>query len=315
MVLRNWMMAAFFVGATFSLVACDDDDNETPPPAGPDATVVVGSYSGTMQLVEAQPKEGGEGEEPAGTELEAAVTKDAVEFENFPIRSLIEAVLGESGTDEVIDGIIEAVGPVGYTMPYTATINEKAKLGTNENTNEVTLEYQNNPYIENDYKEKKDEVRVFTFKLNVDKVDGKDKTTPLAGAEFELYHSENDAKNGTNPVMFVAKDDGTYRFAKKDDTPTTKTLVTDASGNIKVEGLKDGTYWLKETKAPAEYNKAVNPFEVKLEQMKDNNNKGTANLQNGDATIKYQKNEKIENNKGTIIPSTGGMGTTVIVEM
>ena len=125
MVLRNWMMAAFFVGATFSLVACDDDDNETPPPAGPDATVVVGSYSGTMQLVEAQPKEeGGEGEEPAGTELEAAVTKDAVEFENFPIRSLIAAVLGESGTDEVIDGIIEAVGPVGYTMPYTATINE-----------------------------------------------------------------------------------------------------------------------------------------------------------------------------------------------
>ena len=46
--------------------------------------------------------------------------------------------------------------------------------------------------------------------------------------------------------------------------------------------------------------------------MKDNNNKGTANLQNGDATIKYQKNEKIENNKGTIIPSTGGMGTTVL---
>ena len=73
-------------------------------------------------------------------------------------------------------------------ITYTATVNEKAKLGTNENTNEVTLEYQNNPYIENDYKEKKDEVRVFTFKLNVDKVDGKDKTTPLAGAEFELYH-------------------------------------------------------------------------------------------------------------------------------
>lgn len=198
-------------------------------------------------------------------------------------------------------------------ITYTATVNEKAKLGTNENTNEVTLEYQNNPYIKNDYKEKKDEVRVFTFKLNVDKVDGKNKTTPLAGAEFELYHSENDAKNGTNPVMFVVKDDGTYRFAKQDDTPTTKTLVTDASGNIKVEGLKDGTYWLKETKAPADYNKAVNPFEIKLEQMKDNENKGTANLKNGDATIKYQKNEKIENNKGTIIPSTGGMGTTVFM--
>mgnify|MGYP000497244102 CR=1 FL=1 len=59
-------------------------------------------------------KEGSEGEEPAGTELEAAVTKDAVEFENFPIRSLIAAVLGESGSDAIINGIIEAVGPVSY---------------------------------------------------------------------------------------------------------------------------------------------------------------------------------------------------------
>ena len=121
---KNWMVAALFAGACCGMVACDDDDNVTPPPAGPDATVVVGSYSGTMQLVEAQPKEGGEGEEPAGTELEAAVTKDAVEFENFPIRSLIAAVLGESGTDEVIDGIIEKVGPVSYAIPYTAAINE-----------------------------------------------------------------------------------------------------------------------------------------------------------------------------------------------
>lgn len=124
--LKSWMVAALFAGACCGMVACDDDDNynELLPPVGPDATVVVGSYLGTMQIVEAQPKEGSEGEEPVGTELEATVTKDAVEFENFPIRSLIAAVLGESGTDEVIDAIIEAVGPVGYTIPYTATINE-----------------------------------------------------------------------------------------------------------------------------------------------------------------------------------------------
>lgn len=117
------MVAALFLGACCGMVACDDD-NETPPPTGPDATVVVGSYSGTMLIVEEQPKEGNKDEKPVGTELEAAVTKDAVEFENFPIRSLIAAVLGESGNDEVIDGIIEAVGPVSYAIPYTAAINE-----------------------------------------------------------------------------------------------------------------------------------------------------------------------------------------------
>lgn len=45
--------AALFTGACCGMVACDDDDNETPPPTGPDATVIVGSYSGTMQIVEA----------------------------------------------------------------------------------------------------------------------------------------------------------------------------------------------------------------------------------------------------------------------
>ena len=81
--LKNWMVAALFAGACCGMVACDDDDNETPPPTGPDATVVVGSYSGTMQIVEAQPKEDSEGEEPVSTELEAAVTKSNSRISRF----------------------------------------------------------------------------------------------------------------------------------------------------------------------------------------------------------------------------------------
>lgn len=198
-------------------------------------------------------------------------------------------------------------------ITYTATVNEKAKLGTNENTNEATLEYQNNPYIENDYKEKKDEVRVFTFKLNVDKVDGKNESIRLAGAEFELYRGNENAPSN-DKVNFVLKSDGVYRLAKAGDTNTVTKLITTASGNIKVEGLKDGVYWLKETKAPAEYNKAAEPFKVQLIQQKIDG-KGTANLECGDAAteIKHQQTVKVVNNKGTIIPSTGGMGTTVFM--
>lgn len=126
-ILKNWMMAALLAGACCGFVACDDDDDnggQTPPPVtGIEA--VIGEYAGTMQIVEMQPTEGdGENEAPADTELEARVTKDAIEFENFPIRSLIAAVMGDDGTDEVIDGIIEAVGPVSYTLPYTASMSE-----------------------------------------------------------------------------------------------------------------------------------------------------------------------------------------------
>lgn len=100
-----------------------------------------------------------------------------------------------------------------------------------------------------DYKEKKDEVRVFTFKLNVDKVDGKNESIRLAGAEFELYRGNENAPSN-DKVNFVLKSDGVYRLAKAGDTNTVTKLITTTSGNIKVDGLKDGVYWLKETKAP-----------------------------------------------------------------
>ena len=198
-------------------------------------------------------------------------------------------------------------------ITYTATVNENAEFGTTNNKNEATLKYQNNPYIENDYDEKKDEVRVFTFKLNVDKVDGKNESIRLAGAEFELYRGNENAPSN-DKVNFVLKSDGVYRLAKAGDTNTVTKLITTTSGNIKVEGLKDGVYWLKETKAPAEYNKAAEPFKVQLIQQKTDG-KGTANLECGDAAteIKHQQTVKVVNNKGTIIPSTGGMGTTVFM--
>ena len=127
MILKNWMMAALLAGACCGFVACDDDDDnggQTPPPT-PGIEAVVGEYAGTMQIVEKQPKEGeGEGETPIATQLEAAVTKDAIEFSEFPIRSLIAKVMNVPEDDPTVDGIIEAVGPVSYTLPYTAVMGE-----------------------------------------------------------------------------------------------------------------------------------------------------------------------------------------------
>ncbi|MCD8275589.1 MAG: DUF4840 domain-containing protein, partial [Alistipes sp.] len=93
--LKNWMVVALFAGACCGMIACDDDDNggQTPSPTDPDITAVIGEYAGTMSVVEAVPLAEAEGEESAGTALDAKVTGDAIEFTDFPIRDLIVKVL------------------------------------------------------------------------------------------------------------------------------------------------------------------------------------------------------------------------------
>ena len=122
--LKNWMMAALLAGACCGMVACDDDDDQggtTPPPTDPDITVVCGEYAGTMVVVEASPKGDDGAEEPTGTAVEAKVTGEEIEFTDFPVRDLIIKVLG---TEEGVDEILAAIGPVDYNVPYTAQMSE-----------------------------------------------------------------------------------------------------------------------------------------------------------------------------------------------
>ena len=97
---KSWM-AALLAGACCVMVACDDDDNgggQTPPPTEPDIPVVSGDYAGTMSAVEAAPA--ADGEESAGTAIEAAVSEAEISFTDLPIRDLVVKVLGtEEGVD------------------------------------------------------------------------------------------------------------------------------------------------------------------------------------------------------------------------
>ena len=118
---KSWM-AALLAGACCVMVACDDDDNgggQTPPPTEPDITAVCGDYAGTMSVVEAAPA--ADGEEPAGTAIEAAVSEAEISFTDFPIRDLVVKVLG---TEEGVDEIVAAIGQVDYRVPYTAVMSE-----------------------------------------------------------------------------------------------------------------------------------------------------------------------------------------------
>ena len=124
-VLKNWAAAALFVAAGSVFVSCDKD-NGTDGSTDVDATAVIGDYTGTMSILEPTPtaeegEDGGEdGSQTEPTTVEAKVTATDVEFNNFPIRDLVAAIVGDTAADAIVAG----VGEINYSIPYTAAVNE-----------------------------------------------------------------------------------------------------------------------------------------------------------------------------------------------
>lgn len=151
-------------------------------------------------------------------------------------------------------------------VTYNARLNEKAATRTGRDgfENGVEIEYSNNPYNEEHGKSKKDVVVVYTYGENVTKVNDEDTPKTLKGAEFELYRGE-----GTEgeKVVLIANGDGTYTVQadKAEGTEgTTTTLTTNDQGNFVIYGLDQGTYTMKETKAPTGYTKLEGNITVKV---------------------------------------------------
>lgn len=180
------------------------------------------------------------------------------------------------------------------TITYSATLNSKAAIkgeeGANKNT--VKLTYGNNI----DTTEKFTETS--TYKFDLVKTDDAKKL--LADAHFSLYESEV----GGEAIKLVDLGNGVYRVADKNDTVTTTDIVTVDTGIITIKGLNKATYYLEETKAPQGFNKLDSRQKVDL----TDGNK-LANMT--DATTYVDGGVNVVNKSGTVLPSTGGMGTTL----
>ena len=187
-------------------------------------------------------------------------------------------------------------------VTYSATLNENAEIATDSNDNSSKLQYGESVDIDGDGnpdnpppETPEDTTTTYTYKFDLVKTDDSNKL--LTGAEFELYESDQETK-----IDLVKVDDNTYRVAKDGETGTTTTIVV-ADGDVTIQGLGNGTYYLKETKAPAGYNLLTGFTEVKI---------NGANL---DATITdgaYTSGGiQVINQSGSELPSTGGMGTTL----
>ena len=200
------------------------------------------------------------------------------------------------------------------TVTYTATVNEQAV--TKIDKNKATLTYHNNPKDDNSKETTPpEEVKTFSSKIVIKKVDGADKETPLANAKFVLRAKTVGTSTGDSHQSDLAA--GKYYYYDEDakdvkwvtvTSEKAEDLVKDTSITVAVtnaqgvsdafKGLENGTYELIEVEAPAGYNLVTTPKEV------------TINGSDTDETS-LTINSEVENNSGTQLPSTGGIGTTI----
>lgn len=185
-------------------------------------------------------------------------------------------------------------------VEFSAKLNDQSVMGSAGNPNEARIFYSNNPNDNGEGRGEspKDKVIVFTYNVNFNKVD-KDTAKALTGAQFTLYKynkkSDSWDKVGTN-------------------------VVNEAGDLFTWNRIDDGKYKLVEDKAPAGYNKMDDlEFEVSAShdatsdnpELRDLTATFGANKVNGD-TGTGSITTKVENEKGSILPTTGGAGTVAL---
>lgn len=240
-----------------------------------------------------------------------------------------KAVNGQSFTVSFTDlKTVTGVSQGKYIIvEYTATLNQSAVIGLPGNSNKVQLEYSNKPDQSgsgdnNTGNTPEDEVLVFTYELDTTKVDGSNPETKLQNAKFVLLNSDGTKVAKISGGKFDGWQDlpnaGADGKIDTESWPANTVLTSNASGMFTVTGLDAGTYKLREIVAPAGYNLLKDDITVVITATFDDNHStltglavtadrenGTADKSTGIAAI------TIANNKGSTLPETGGIGTTI----
>ena len=205
---------------------------------------------------------------------------------------------------------------------YKAELNDQATTNAIPNKNTVKVEYTNDPKT-GKTSEHEDITRQYTFEIDgFTKGSGSDKTheitkhgeitkestwkdNPLAGAEFTLY-DKDPSKDQTAKAL--------------------RTTKTDDTGRMTFSRLDEGTYYIKETKAPNGYQLSDKVYKAEIKAEYDtakhvlkswsvviDGQSSTFTLDHTKEEVTVTQTEEhntlIENTKIPGLPTTGGMGT------
>lgn len=224
-------------------------------------------------------------------------------------------------------------------VTYNAELLSTAVTTTAGNPNTATLEYSNkilpdtddaaNPNKPGEPKTDKitDTAVVYTFQIQIEKKAEKADGTPLADVEFDLYKAVDAGTAGVATADEVKKAglDSSKAWKKINET----SLKTNTEGKVSQSGLKNGEYYLVETKTNETYNLLKAPVKVTLNIAYTTTTKAEYNIdETGKTTLVKHEVEKTEfknagvasdgiqiqtviNKKGFTLPLTGGMGTVL----
>ena len=223
------------------------------------------------------------------------------------------------------DTLNDYTAGAAIVVTYDAVVNDGA-LTTDYENNTASLEYSHSPYDDNTNHTPDKKTYVIDLNIDVDKVAENASGKKLDGAEFKLYKLD-----GANKLYYhKATNTIEWKTAQADGD----TFTTDSNGKLttQVQGLDQGTYYLEETVAPVGYNILADPIEVTISATADGSDtvdsttatytattdganvavaNGTVDLTTAQTSAQPVANVTIINNAGSILPSTGGMGTTI----
>lgn len=222
-------------------------------------------------------------------------------------------------------------GTTELRVTYQAAVDTDAEIGNPGNPNAVKLIFSNDPYSDDTGETPVDTVLVFTFELDVTKVDGSTQKK-LEGVEFVLYRmragqaeyavvDDNHKLTGWTKYLNQAEIDADTTLTEEQiaSAQAATTLATDAQGFFKVIGLDiNATFYLKETKKLDGYEE-IDDVEIVITGSYDETSKEAKDLK-----ISVDRGEEapgnadtgtvsmtVVNNPGKTLPTTGGVGTTM----
>lgn len=186
------------------------------------------------------------------------------------------------------------------TVTYSATLNESAVIAGEGNKNATWLKYGENNNLETTHPTTDTKTfEMHVFKFYKDKKNS-DKETGLADAVFTLSKKSD----GTEPIKLTKTNENSNIYKVNNNGMITD-ITTPGDGKFTIQGLGAGTYYLTEIKQPDGYNKLAKSVKVEI----DVNGAITVD---GKLITGVDKLVKVENKTGTVLPSTGGVGTTMI---